>query len=94
MIGSDTSNLFSDTLNISNCYLKGMGADYDGDTSTSKGVFTEEANAEMEEFMNSKANFINFSCKPSKTPGDDVYQAIYSLTKVLSSTKLSDPIFK
>ena len=93
MIGTDTSNAFSDTLNMSNCYLKGMGADFDGDSICSKGIYTEEANLEAEAFMNSKANFINFSCKPSKTPGDDVYQSIYALTKVLSDTKLTKPTF-
>ena len=43
--------------------------------------------------MNSKANFINFGCKPSKVPGDDVGQSIYSLTKVLSDTHLTNPVF-
>ena len=92
-MGVNTSNLFSDTLNMSNCYLKSMCGDYDGDSIVSKGVYTEEANAEIEAFMNSKANFVNFGCKPSKVPGDDVGQSIYALTKVLSTTRLSDPVF-
>lgn len=66
---------------------------FDGDSTTSKGVFTEESNAEIEAFMNSKANFVNFGCKPSKTFGDDVGQSIYALTKVLSDTKLGTPVF-
>lgn len=67
---------------------------YDGDTVGSKGVYTEEANTEVEAFMNSKANFINFGCRPSKTLTDDVGQSIYAFTKVLSSTKLGNPVFK
>ena len=30
-VGSNTSNRFIDTLNISNLVLGGMGADYDGE---------------------------------------------------------------
>ena len=29
-IGANTSNMFIDTLNISNLYLDGIGGDYDG----------------------------------------------------------------
>ena len=39
MIGSDTSNIFIDTLNISNVFLKRITGDYDGDQISSKGVF-------------------------------------------------------
>ena len=66
---------------------------FDGDSIVSKGIYTEEANAEVEAFMNSKANFVNFGCKPSKTAGDDVGQSIYALTKVLSDTHLTKPVF-
>lgn len=88
-IYTDTSNRFVDTLRMSNLYLKAMGGDYDGDQITCKGVYTEEANAELREFMKSKENFISFGCKPTKSPGDDVYQSIYALTKVLSTTNIT-----
>lgn len=42
----DTSNAFVDTLRFSNCYLSGIGGDYDGDQCTCKGVYTREANDE------------------------------------------------
>lgn len=29
-INTDTSNIFVDTMNICNCYLKAIGGDYDG----------------------------------------------------------------
>ena len=77
---------------MDNNYLKGMGGDYDGDQITCKGVYTEEANEECEKFMNSIGNFINFGGKPSKVPGDDTVQALYALTKVLSTTKLTKDI--
>jgi hypothetical protein len=88
-IGKDTSNSFVDTLQLSNLYLDGMGADFDGDTVTCKGVYTNEANDELEQFMNSKENFINFGCTSLRTTGSDVIQSLYALTKVLSSSTLT-----
>ncbi len=40
--------------------------------------------------MNSKENFITFGCAPLREPGSDVIQAMYALTKVLSTTKITD----
>lgn len=91
-IGTDTSNKFVDTLKLSNLYLPGCGGDYDGDQITCKGVYTLEANDELEEFMHSKANLINFGCKPLRESEGDVIQSIYALTKVLSDTKLTKNI--
>ena len=89
-IGTDTSNLFVDSLRMSNLYLAAMGGDYDGDQITCKGVYTNEANDELEEFMNSKQNFVGFGTDSTKTVTDDSIQAIYALTKVLSDTKITD----
>lgn len=91
-IGSDTSNRFVDTFKMSNLYLPGMGGDYDGDQITCKGVYTREANDELEQFMSSKQNFIDFGCKPLRESTADVIQSIYALTKVLSDTKLTTTI--
>jgi hypothetical protein len=91
-IGTDTSNKFIDTMNFSNLYLKGMGGDYDGDQITVKGVYTEEANEELEQFMNSKQNFITFGGKPSKASEGDAIQSIYAFTKVLRDTNLTKNI--
>ena len=92
-IGIDTSNKFIDTtMNFSNLYLKGMGGDYDGDQITVKGVYTEEANQELAEFMNSKQNFVTFGGKPSKASEGDAIQSIYVFTKVLNDTKLTEDI--
>ena len=91
-IGKDTSNSFVDTMKISNLYLPGMGADFDGDQITCKGVYTLEANDELEEFMHSKQNLINFGCKPLRESEGDVIQSIYALTKVLNNVKLTENI--
>ncbi len=92
-IGKDTNNYFVDTFKMSNLYLDGMGGDYDGDTVTAKCPYTIEAIDELNEFMNSKANYINFSCKNSKTVGSDDVMAMFALTRVLDNKVLTKPEF-
>lgn len=93
-IGSNTGNTFVDTLKMSNLYLDGMGGDYDGDTVTAKSPYTIESNQELDEFMNSKANFINLGGNNVKIVKADTVQSLYSLTKVLDKSKLKDPVFE
>lgn len=38
-IGTNTSNMFIDTLNISNLYLDGIGGDYDGVIQYNKTIY-------------------------------------------------------
>lgn len=92
-IGTNTGNTFVDTLKMSNLYLDGMGGDYDGDTVTAKSPYTIESNDELDKFMNSKANFIDLGGNNVKIVKADTVQALYSLTKVLSTTKLTQPAF-
>ena len=47
--------MFVDTFSMSNLYLGAIGGDYDGDTITLKGVYTNEANDELKAYMNTKA---------------------------------------
>lgn len=86
-IGKDTSNMFIDTLNLSNLYLIGCGGDYDGDQCTIRGVFTEEANNELKEFVKEKKNFIGFGAKNLRIVEGDSIQSVYSLTKILVKDK-------
>lgn len=86
---TDTSNVFVDTLKISNLYLPGMHGDYDGDQTTCRGVYTTEANDELRFFMNSKHNFVDFGCKPLRQSTLDSVQSLYALTKILSNTKIT-----
>lgn len=88
-IGKDTSNSFVDTLRFSNLYLSGIGGDYDGDQCTCKGVYTRQANVELQNYMNSKQNYITFGGAPLREPGSDVYQSIFALTRVLSTTNIT-----
>lgn len=92
-IENNTSNKFIDTLNMNNAYLNGIGGDYDGDQVSLKGIFSEEANKELREFMNSKISYINFGGENVKVGTNETVQALYSLTLVLPDTKLTDPVF-
>lgn len=86
---------FVDTMQICNLYLKGMGADYDGDTAVMKGSFFKETNDELKKFVQTKVNFIDMSCSNVRVSNNEAVQAIYNLTKVLytDKEKLSDPVF-
>ena len=53
------------------------------DTCSIKGVFTDEANAELKEFINDKKNFIGFGCNNIRSEDADIVQSLYSLTKIL-----------
>ena len=57
-LGRNTAALFSPTLTISNGNIDVMGMDFDGDTAIVKGIYTIEANAELEKAANSKINLI------------------------------------
>lgn len=53
------------------------------DTCSIKGVFTDEANAELKEFVSDKKNFIGFGCNNIRSEKADVVQALYNITKIL-----------
>lgn len=92
-IGSNTGNKFVDTMQISNLYLPGLGADFDGDTISLRIIYTKEANDEAAEFFVSKRNYIDLGGSNIRKSSGDVIQSIYSLTKILPETKLTKPEF-
>ena len=94
-IGTNTSNRFIDTLNISNLYLDGIGGDYDGDQVTVKGVYSEEANAELDKQLESKSHYFNLGGKGVRTSDKEAMQSLYNLTLCLpdDESKMSDPKF-
>ena len=93
MILKDTSNLFIDTLQLSNLYLKGLGGDYDGDQLSVKIAYTEEANLELSKYLQSKSNYIGLSGVSIRESSNECIQAIYSLTRVVDKSKLVDMQF-
>ena len=92
-IGKNTGDKFIDTMMISNLYLPGIRGDYDGDTATVRGVYTVEANEELEKHMHSKANFIDVGGNTIRYSSGDAIQSLYNLTRILPDTKLTEPTF-
>lgn len=94
-IGANTSNLFVDTFVMSNLHLKKMVGDYDGDQISVKGVYSVEANDELDKFMNSKASIIDFGSAAAKVNTNESIQSLYSLTKILpqDQDKITNPVF-
>jgi DNA-directed RNA polymerase beta' subunit len=72
---------FIDSCQFSNSYLKGLVGDYDGDQTTVKIIFTQEANEEAENFMKTKSNFINTNGTLIRVVGNEVIQTLFDLTK-------------
>ena len=69
--------------------------DYDGDMTTVKGVYSEESNKELQEFMNSKSFYISLGAQNVRSLEAEGKQSLYSLTKVLpgDTNTLTDPVF-
>lgn len=84
-IGKNTANKFVDSLNLSNLYLSGIGGDYDGDTATLKGIYTIEANKELNKVMKEKYNFVNSGNKGVRQIGNETIFSLYSLTASIPS---------
>jgi len=72
---------FIDTLVMSNSHLDGMGADYDGDQVSVRGIWSDEANLECEEIMNRKMSALNITGTNSKGVAKEVFNSLYELTK-------------
>lgn len=72
---------FIDTLVMSNSHLEGMGADYDGDQVSARGIWSDEANLEAEQIMNIKMTALNITGTNSKAVAKEVYNSLYELTK-------------
>ena len=50
------------------------------DMATVKGIYTDEANAELDIVMKSKFNFITTANKGIRTSGNEAIQSLYNLT--------------
>lgn len=94
-IGVNTSNLFIDTLQISNVYLGSIGGDYDGDQVTVKGIYSTDANKEVRDFLQSKNRYISFGQKNIMKTTNEGAIALYSLTLDLEKPgTFTEPEFK
>lgn len=72
---------FIDSCQFSNSYLPGIEGDYDGDQTTVKIIFTQEANEECEVVMNRKSFFINSAGNNIRKIGKEALQSFFVLTK-------------
>ena len=63
--------------------------DYDGDTATIKGVYSIEANQELDRVMKNKYNFINSGNKPVRAISNEAIFSLYSLTEGLPNDNKS-----
>lgn len=89
----NTSNRFVDTFRMSNLHLGSIGGDYDGDQVIIKGIYSKEANQELEKFIQSKLYYISIGGKNVRTPSKEAIQAMYQLTISLDSNKTQKPVF-
>lgn len=92
MIGRNTSNLFVDTLQIANPMIVKMGGDYDGDQVTVKGVFYDESNKELIDYMHSKQQFIGLDGTNMRTLEKQGIQCMYNLTLILPDTEITQNV--
>lgn len=79
-IGKNTSAMFEDTISMCNPTVGAAGGDYDGDTVTCKPIYSVEANAEMQAFLDSKGNFNQLDGINTKTVSKEGIVCLYTLT--------------
>lgn len=72
---------FIDTLVMSNAHLDGMGADYDGDQVSVRGIWSDEANMEADEIMNKKMSVLNITGTNSKVVAKEVFNSLFEMSK-------------
>ena len=95
MYDTNTTNLFIDTLGISNVYLKSIIGDYDGDQVSIKSVYSVEATKELEDLLNSKRRFIGLGNTSVMITTNEGIDALYCLTMFpeKEKQKLGRPTF-
>ena len=77
----EVSTYFYDVLKLSNLLLDSFGGDYDGDQLSIKGIFSQEANAECDRIVRSKANILDINGSNVRKSTNECIQTLYTLTK-------------
>jgi hypothetical protein len=77
----EISTYFYDVLKLSNVLLKQFGGDYDGDQMSIKGIFSQEANAECDRIVKSKAYILDINASNVRLTENEAIQTLYTLTK-------------
>lgn len=81
MSQDEVSTRFVETVTMDNVYLKGLGGDYDGDTVSEKVCFTEEANDEAFDILNSAKHFVAISGNIIRMTSNETFLTYYAMTK-------------
>ena len=81
MSPEEISTYFYDVLKLSNVLLKQFGGDYDGDQMSIKGIFSQEANAECDRIVRSKANILDINASNVRKSENEAIQTLYTLTR-------------
>jgi hypothetical protein len=95
MVNKNTSNIFMDVALPNNVRLDSIGGDFDGDTVSSKVLYSIEANDEIFNTINSKKYFIGLDGQNLMFTSKECIQSLYNLTLVLADDKdkLTKPEF-
>lgn len=75
------STYFVDSVQFSNVFAPGLGADYDGDTTIDRALWSQQANTNAEEISNKKTNIIAINGENMRKLGNESIQCLYNLTK-------------
>lgn len=74
-------SLFVDSLEIFPPYLKGLGGDFDGDMTSSRGLYSYESNKWTNDYILSVTNAIGINGQSIRTSGDVGFHALYNLLR-------------
>lgn len=72
--------IYEETQKISNLFLSSTGGDYDGDKVISRGIYSEEAVKEIDEYINKPIAHLSINGKNTRTVDGECAQAYYDLT--------------
>ena len=86
-INKNTSNKFIDVALPNNVRLDSIGGDFDGDTVSSKALYSIEANAELDKTINSKKHYLSLGGENIMYTTKECIQSLYNLTLVLPEDK-------
>lgn len=94
-INKNTSNKFIDVALPNNVRLDSIGGDFDGDTISSKAVYSIESNDELNKLITSKKHYISLGATNSMFTTKECIQSLYNLTLVLpeDKSKMQKPEF-
>ena len=74
------STQFCDTVTMDNIFLDGIGGDYDGDTTSEKMMFSDEANQEAFNIMTDVTHFVSIGGKLVQMIKNEAYLTFYNMT--------------